>query len=508
MSSETFLKMLTKSFSNLPYIYHFSCCSLFVETLRHKVNSRSHEKIDIDKDFYEAVKENREELARAIYSAHPDLDVNNTWSTWAVMCRKEKIVDFMLSVPTININHYMLSDSTPLMLSLTHNYDDTEKIKAVKKFLSYGADINLGKKNGESPLTFETSLTVARFLIDSGADVNIVDNETGWSLLMKHCDAEKPDVVKLIVESGKCNTINFIGRYGYTALLIAVEKSLSSVVTLLLKYGADPTIPTPSGRSLLEIATNEDIHRSLLRAMRSRFIHEIKDSRSVDGKVVQPAEVLYPSVKENVAGADSSLDFIPAAIFQGDKKGFQYRNGSYGLGYYQSLVAAGKKKKKGFFSKLFGSSSSKSSTLSTTETTKIVGQYGTTVAASPVSVTKLNEKEEIPLKSEVRPAAILSSLGNSASVSAVTFPQVDKQNFPVNNTVPTANAVLMVNYDNQQRLGGDSAPRALLPNVVSWEYMITRLQSLEMKVDDQRKEIDELKKKLNAVNMEKQNFEV
>jgi ankyrin repeat protein len=472
------------------------------------VNSLSFEKIDIDKDFYEAVKANREELARAIYSAHPNLDVNKHGALhWAVMCRKEKIVDFMLSVPTININHFMISDSTPLMLSLTHNYDDTEKIKAVKKFLSYGADINLGKKNGESPLTFETSLTVARFLIDSGADVNIVDNETGWSLLMKHCDAEKPDIVRLIVESGKCNTINFIGRYGYTALLIAVEKSLSSIVTILLNYGADPTIPTPSGRSLLEIATNEDIHRSLLRAMRSRFIHEIKDSRSVDGKAVQPAEVLYPSVKENVAGADSSLDFIPAAIFQGDKKGFQYRNGSYGFGYYQSSVGAGKKKKKGFFSKLFGSSSSKSSTLSTTETTKIVGQYGTTIAASPVSVTKLNEKEELPLKSEVRPAAILSSLDNSASVSAVTFPQVDKQIFPVNNTVPTANAVLMMNYENHQRLG-DTAPRTLLPTVVSWEYMITRLQSLEMKVDDQRKEIDELKKKLNALNIEKQNFEV
>jgi ankyrin repeat protein len=473
-----------------------------------KGNSLSHQKIDIDKDFYEAIKASREELARAIYSAHPNLDVNKHGALhWAVMFRKEKIVDFILSIPSINVNAYMMSDSTPLMLALTHNYIDEEKIKAIKKLMSYGADINLGKKNGESPLTFETSLVVARFLIDRGSDVNIVDNETGWSLLMKHCDAEKSDIVKLLLESGKCNTINFIGRYGYTALLIAVEKNLSPVVTLLLKYGADPTIPTPSGRSLLEIATNEDIHRSLLRVMRSRFIHEIIDSKPVDGKVVQPAEICYPpatALSSKDVGPDKGLDFVPAATYQGDKKGFQYRNGNYGFGYYQTTVT--KKKKKGLFSRLFGSSSDnrKASTISTAESTNT---NGTTVALSPVTVTKLDEKDEIPMKSEVKPAAVVSPLDKSASALNTTFSQIDKQIFPVTNGVPTANAVLMVNYGNQQRIGDGASPRLLLPKAVSWEYMITKLQSLETKVDDQQKEIDELKKKLSAMSIETSNSE-
>jgi hypothetical protein len=328
-----------------------------------------------EREFHKALTSNREELARAILLSHPGLDIDKHGTIhWATLFKRDNAINYLLSLGC-KLDTFVLHESTPLLLGL-QNYPTTdEKIRITTKFLKAGANVNLGKRCGESPLVSVYDVKVAKFLLNHGADVNVIDQRNEWSVLMKYCDTNRKALVGLILKEGYCHNINHIGQYGYTALLIAVEKGYADIVDVLLKYGADPTVATPSGRSLLDIEQDPVIRKKLSIAIANAkcgpTVAEMqKASAEVSGKMLQPYEELLPmkdhkkelivtapamvihdpsvfskesssnSINQSspaaskLAPEDFNTPFFPSKTFQGMKPGYQFRNGDKGVGYY------------------------------------------------------------------------------------------------------------------------------------------------------------------------------
>jgi ankyrin repeat protein len=310
-------------------------------------------------EFHKALNSNREELARAILLSHPGLDINKHGTIhWATLFKRDHAVNYLLSLGC-KLDTFMLHNSTPFLLGLQNYSTVDDKISIASRFLKAGASVNLGKKDGESPLVSVYNEKVGKFLLHHGADVNVIEKTSEWSVLMKYCDSNRKSMIELILKEGYCHNINHIGQYGYTALLIAVEKGYADIVELLLKYGADPTITTPSGRSLLDITKDARIRKILSVAIANAkcgsTIKEMqKESAAVSGKVLQPYEEFLPTKekgKETIAiiapakvfhesstvsrpSPEDVVSFFPSSKFEEMKPGYHFRNGQKGIGYY------------------------------------------------------------------------------------------------------------------------------------------------------------------------------
>ena len=134
-------------------------------------------------------------------------------------------------------------------------------IKAARILAKYGANVNF-KYNGETPLSRAAawSPTLAKVLIELGADVNVLVN--GLPLLFRVLDeysSRNPDerahlwgLVKLVVER-VTEGINDANDDGTTALHIAVETDLPEIVLQLVKKGANTEVENHVGIKLIEL---------------------------------------------------------------------------------------------------------------------------------------------------------------------------------------------------------------------------------------------------------------
>ena len=79
-------------------------------------------------------------------------------------------------------------------------------------------------------------IETVKALIDEGADINIQDEETGYTALMWACEFNYADMAKMLVEEGA--DINIRAKDGSTALVRAAGNA-PDMVELLLLEGAD-----------------------------------------------------------------------------------------------------------------------------------------------------------------------------------------------------------------------------------------------------------------------------
>jgi len=124
---------------------------------------------------------------------------------------------------------------------------DLAKVKALIKSDSTLLDIK--DQSGSTPLiracfnyqTFGRQVEVAKFLIETGANVNVIDNRKSTALL-KASVGYGPDyeLIKLLVSKGA--DVNIQGRNGLTALHWAVKYNDPKIAKFLLASGADINI--------------------------------------------------------------------------------------------------------------------------------------------------------------------------------------------------------------------------------------------------------------------------
>ena len=91
-----------------------------------------------------------------------------------------------------------------------------------------------------------------RRLLDAGVPVDTKQTRTGWTPLLAAVRANKPDVVKLLLERGA--KPDLASNTGYTPLMAAVQTRHPAMIRLLLLRGANANKSTPQGLTALMVA--------------------------------------------------------------------------------------------------------------------------------------------------------------------------------------------------------------------------------------------------------------
>ena len=90
------------------------------------------------------------------------------------------------------------------------------------------------------------------WLLDSGADINTVSEDRGYTPLMDAVWRGNEAVAQLLIERGaKMNTVN---KEGQTMLVLAVGAGREKICRLLVENGEDPDVKDSMGMSAYEYA--------------------------------------------------------------------------------------------------------------------------------------------------------------------------------------------------------------------------------------------------------------
>jgi len=207
--------------------------------------------------------------------------------------------------------------ATPLIMkskvAINATFEDAvvdANVDMAAALLRQGASVNAKSRYGGSVLYTAfafgrmpragTPISIVKFLIDNGADINAVGNENGETILMGACDGygrieefkllldrqpnfnavdnegnnalyyalrrRQIDKAALVIARGV--DINRKNNHGYTVLMDAAEKGYMDVVQFLLDNRADIGLKDSCGRTALRIAVQGD-HKEVAELIRA-----------------------------------------------------------------------------------------------------------------------------------------------------------------------------------------------------------------------------------------------
>ena len=90
------------------------------------------------------------------------------------------------------------------------------------------------------------------YLLDNGADIDAVSDDRGYSAVMDAVWKSDFDMVKFFVEKGA--NLNFVGKDGQSALILATGIGKEKICDILVKNGADPDFKDKMGMSSMGYA--------------------------------------------------------------------------------------------------------------------------------------------------------------------------------------------------------------------------------------------------------------
>jgi ankyrin repeat protein len=138
---------------------------------------------------------------------------------------------------------------------------DTVNIRAL---LARGADVNardVSSPYKHTPLMMSTRsghLDIARFLIESKADLNI-QSTRGYTALIEAAWFGKLDILRLLIDArAELDAVNYEGN---TALMEAASMGHTDIVKELLNAGAHPDRLNKAQQTAMDLAKNEEIKK-------------------------------------------------------------------------------------------------------------------------------------------------------------------------------------------------------------------------------------------------------
>ena len=162
-----------------------------------------------------------------------------------------------------------VEDDEPYLVVAVNN----KCYEIVKLLLNKGVDINSGGFMQGPPLYFASSygdLSMVKYLVDNGADVNIIDAEGNTPLMES---VKYPDICRYLLENGAHR--DSINNRGKTAVMLAVDEEIShESLNVLHSFGADMGFTNEFGEDAVFVATQRG------------FLHIVKrlESFAVDVK--------------------------------------------------------------------------------------------------------------------------------------------------------------------------------------------------------------------------------
>ncbi len=147
-----------------------------------------------------------------------------------------------------------LPDPTPRGVSLLNLAAENGNMTIVKELINRGKSVNTRDRSGRTALLEAARVTnaeMARFLIKSGADVNVHDTQFGYTALM--WGAKNTEIIRMLIDAGAY--VNARSANGCTPLHSAVGSLNLSGVKLLIEKGADVKAKDNRGVTPLKITT-------------------------------------------------------------------------------------------------------------------------------------------------------------------------------------------------------------------------------------------------------------
>jgi len=233
----------------------------------------------------------------------------------------DKYIQLLLSKGA-DINARGVVGRTPLVSAIRNKDIETETIELLIKV---GADINAVDDYGNSILHIAAanSLDSVKFLINHGANINILNPHDNRNVLVSAVEYIKEDIVKYLLEQGA--DVNTKDQYGKTALNYALEYEFSDIAMLLDAHSAvsssQEEIATASKSAveinIPEIEPEEVVQvKTLDDAIKAKDIDAVKKYYA---REKQTADILDLSVSSINAG---SLEIFLYFISQGQDIGF------------------------------------------------------------------------------------------------------------------------------------------------------------------------------------------
>ncbi|KAJ6101921.1 hypothetical protein N7486_004348 [Penicillium sp. IBT 16267x] len=194
--------------------------------------------------------------------------------SWAVQTGQTEMVKLLLPRET-PVNNIIEPDGHTLLSLVVSGYEATVGLSFLNdpefkpsllgslKFVSIarllidqGADVNASDSTGRTPLSRAAEhghLDIARLLIDRGADVN-ASNSTRWKPLSRAAEHGHLDIARLLIDRGaNVNATNDVT--GWTPLSRAARHGHLDFARLLINRGADVNASDSIGWTPLSLAT-------------------------------------------------------------------------------------------------------------------------------------------------------------------------------------------------------------------------------------------------------------
>ena len=132
-------------------------------------------------------------------------------------------------------------------------------LEGVQTVLKHNPDwINSTDERGSTPLlltTYYGHLTIAKYLLESGAKVDAQDG-SGNTALMGVCFKGYEEIASLLVKAGA--NVNHVNSMGATCLIYAATFNKIGIAKILLEHGADTEATDARGNSALDNARMQE----------------------------------------------------------------------------------------------------------------------------------------------------------------------------------------------------------------------------------------------------------
>jgi hypothetical protein len=139
----------------------------------------------------------------------------------------------------------------------------SENLDAVDSLLHAGADVNAVCNAGRSVLTWSKSWTISKMLLDSGADIRIIENN-GDNVVFRAIKSRSPvAVIKLLLEASSKLDDRHTDIDRFTYLMLAILTGSMDICELVLEYTADINAQDNFGFSALSYAILKHFHAGL-----------------------------------------------------------------------------------------------------------------------------------------------------------------------------------------------------------------------------------------------------
>ena len=153
-----------------------------------------------------------------------------------------KVESILDSDPNHVRAQWMSDGDTPLHFAVRRDFDrqDAVDLSIVELLLAKGADSNVRKDDGKTPLhiaVWYNYAIVVRLLVEKGADVNAKDNGKDTALhVASGYLSEGAEIANILVTNGA--DVNAVNGIGWTPLRYAMHHNHYAVRNVLMDYGA------------------------------------------------------------------------------------------------------------------------------------------------------------------------------------------------------------------------------------------------------------------------------